>query len=156
MRAIPIIISIGFLLAAYASYVEYRAAQATRMGTKYRALCDIGMFSCTKVFSSEFGHFSQFLGLPRISNAIVGMIFYAVELVLERHTNILLLMSGASCLGSLVLFYVLTVKMHDFCIVCFSIYAVNFATFLLALRRHGAQSHMHRLEDMETDRKKRE
>ena len=135
MRAEPIVIAIGFLLAAYATYVEYKFEESKKMGTKYKALCDIGMFSCTKVFSSEFGHASQFFGLPKISNALVGMAFYAAQLLVERYTPLLLLSSFVSCLGSCALFYLLTVKLNDFCIVCFSVYIVNFTTFFLALRR---------------------
>lgn len=137
MRAEPFVIAIGLALAAYAAYVEYRFEEAKRMGTRYKALCDIGIFSCTKVFSSEFGHASQYLGLPRVSNAIIGMAFYAFQLLTERQTTLLLLTSFVSCVGSVVLFYLLTVKLHDFCIVCFSVYVVNFTTFFLALRRRN-------------------
>jgi len=140
MRAAPIVIAVGFLLAAYAFYVEYRFEEAKRLGTKYKALCDIGIFSCTKVFSSEFGHVSQFFGLPRIPNSLVGMLFYMVQLVIERQTKLLLIMSAASCIGSIALFYVLTVKLHDFCIVCFSVYVVNFTTLYLGWQRLQAEN----------------
>lgn len=138
MRFLPFVIAVGFLLSAYAYYVEFRFQEAQRLGLQYRALCDIGMFSCTKVFSSEFGYMTQFFGLPKVSNAAVGMLFYLAEMLLERNTTILLLMSAASCVGSVGLFYLLTVVMHDFCIVCFSIYVVNFTTLISALRRRGA------------------
>jgi vitamin-K-epoxide reductase (warfarin-sensitive) len=94
------------------------------------------MFSCTKVFSSEFGYVSQFFGLPKISNAHVGMAFYVFELLIHRKfPNLFLLSSGASCLGSIGLFYLLTVKLNDFCIVCMSIYVVNFTSFFTIYRR---------------------
>ncbi len=140
MRVEPLVIAVGFMLAAYAAYVEYRHTEAKRLGSKYVAACDIGPFSCTKVFSSEFGYATQFFGLPRISNAIVGMAFYSVQLLIEPLTPLLLLSSAASCVGSVGLFYVLTVMMNDFCIVCFSVYVVNFATFFLAVRRYRAAS----------------
>ena len=140
MRLLPFVLSIGFLLAAYAFYVEYKFEEAKRLGLQYRALCDIGMFSCTKVFSSEFGHASQFLGLPRVSNAGVGMVFYLVEMIMERNLPVLLAMSSTSCVGSVALFYILTVKMNDFCLVCFSIYVVNFITFFTAYRRWQRRS----------------
>lgn len=135
-RFLPFVLAIGVLLAAYAWYVEMKAAEAKRTGMQYKALCDIGMFSCTKVFSSEFGHMSQYFGLPRISNAAIGVFFYVFELLIEPYTSLLLLTSGFSALGSLGLFYVLTFLMHDFCIVCFSIYIVNFITFFTALSRY--------------------
>lgn len=140
MRAVPIIIAIGFALAAYAYYVEYRFEQSKRMGTTYKALCDIGMFSCTKVFSSEFGYMSQFFGLPKIPNSLVGMAYYGAELVADRYsTRLLMLMAAASCVGSVGLFYILTVKLRDFCLVCFSIYVVNFLTAGLTYRRLKAK-----------------
>jgi vitamin-K-epoxide reductase (warfarin-sensitive) len=135
MRFLPFVLSIGFLLATYAAYVEYKFAEAQRLGLQYKAFCDIGMFSCTKVFSSEFGHASQYLGLPRISNAVVGMAFYLVAILFERNLPVLLFMSVTSSIGSCVLFYILTVMMNDFCIVCFSIYVVNFTTLYVAIRR---------------------
>jgi vitamin-K-epoxide reductase (warfarin-sensitive) len=135
MRLEPIVIAIGFLLAAYAYYVEYRFEEAKRMGTSYKAACDIGIFSCTKVFSSEFGYASQFFGLPKIPNSLAGMAFYTAQLLVERHTPLLLLSSIVSCIGSIALFYILTVKLNDFCIVCFSVYVVNFTTLFLAYRR---------------------
>ena len=140
VRLLPFVIAVGFMLAAYAFYVEQRFHEAQRLGTQYRAYCDIGMFSCTKVFSSEFGYMTQFFGLPKISNAAVGMAFYAVEILVETHTPLLLLMSGASALGSVGLFAILTIVMHDFCIVCFSIYVVNFVTFITAFRRYRRMS----------------
>ncbi|CUG84884.1 Hypothetical protein, putative [Bodo saltans] len=136
MHFLPFVIAIGFLLASYAFYVEFKFNEAQRLGLQYRALCDIGMFSCTKVFSSEFGHLTQFFGLPPISNAAIGMAFYLFEMLIERRTTLLLLTSGASCVGSLGLFYILTVILNDFCIVCFSIYVVNFTTFFTCLRRY--------------------
>ena len=63
------------------------------------------------------------------------MAFYTAQLLIERYTPLLLLSSGVSCVGSIGLFYILTVKLNDFCVVCFSIYVVNFTTFFLALRR---------------------
>lgn len=142
MRAIPIVIAIGFALAAYAFYVEYRFEESKRMGTSYKALCDIGMFSCTKVFSSEFGHMSQFFGLPKIPNSVVGMVYYAVELLIADRlsSKLLFAMALASSIGSIGLFYALTVKLHDFCLVCMSVYVVNFTTLYLSWRRLQAEA----------------
>ena len=135
VRKLPFVIALGVLLSAYAYYVEYKTAEAKKMGTSYKALCDVGMFSCTKVFSSEFGSASQLVGLPKVSNAAVGVAFYAFQLVIEPYTGLLLLTSAASCVMSMGLFYLLTVTLRDFCIVCFSIYVVNFTTFFVSYRR---------------------
>ena len=138
MNLLPFVIALGFALSTYAFYVEYKTNEANRLGLQYRALCDIGIFSCTKVFGSEFGHISQFFGLPKVSNAFVGMTFYMALLLVERFNTMLLLMSVASCIGSVGLFTILTVVMKDFCIVCFSIYVVNFTCLIVALRRRRA------------------
>lgn len=135
MRPLLLLLALGVFLSGYAYYVEYKAAEAKKLGTRYVALCDIGVFSCTKVFSSEFGYASQLLGLPKISNAVVGMAFYAFEILIERYTTLLLATSGASCIASFGLFYLLTIKLNDFCLVCFSIYVINFTTFFTTLRR---------------------
>lgn len=136
MRFLPFVLAIGMLLSAYAFYVEMKFDEAKRLGLQYKALCDIGMFSCTKVFSSEFGYMTQFIpGMPKISNAAVGFLFYVFMILIERSTTLLLFFSGVSCVGSIGLFYLLTVHLNDFCIVCFSIYVVNFVTFFTALRR---------------------
>jgi vitamin-K-epoxide reductase (warfarin-sensitive) len=137
MRFVQVVIGIGLAAALYAWYVEYQNERYARMGLQYTALCDFGMFSCSKVFSSEFGHVSQFFGLPRISNAVVGTAFYLGQLALLEpfFPRLFLLSSAASCLGSLGLFYLLTVVMNDFCVVCFTIYVVNFTSCFIAYRR---------------------
>lgn len=128
-------IGLGVILAAYAYYVEYRTAEARRMGLEYKALCDFSIFSCTTVFSSQWGSATQMIGLPKLSNALTGLLFYLFELLIERHTPLLLLCSLASCVGSVVLFYALTFILHDFCVVCFTVYVVNFTTFYVAWKR---------------------
>ncbi len=135
MRFLPFVISIGILLSGYAWYVELKVAEAHRLGVEYKAYCDIGMFSCTKVFSSEYGSVSQFVGLPKVSNAIIGALFYMVELLLEPYTPLLMVTASAGMLASIALFTLLTVVMKDFCVVCFSIYIVNIITFVTAYRR---------------------
>ena len=134
--AIRIALLIGFLLSTYAAYVEYKHSQAQKLGTKYTALCDFGMFSCTKVFSSEFGYVSQFFGLPKISNAFIGQAFYVFELIIvNRFPKFFVFTAGCSVLGSVGLFYLLTVTLRDFCVVCMSIYVVNIVSFILGWRR---------------------
>ncbi|EPY33208.1 vitamin-K-epoxide reductase (warfarin-sensitive) [Strigomonas culicis] len=141
---------LGFVLSGYAYAVEQRAAAAKQLGHGYRAYCDIGPFSCTKVFSSDFGSATQFFGLPKTSNAAVGMAFYAAEVLLclglvRRggargcvHRTCLLLLrlsSGLSVGVSAALAYVLVFVLHDLCLVCCSIYVVNIATCVLCMRQ---------------------
>ena len=142
VNLLPLVILIGLLLSSYALYVEHRMNEAKRFGSTYTAYCDFGRFSCTKVFSSEWGYASQFFGLPKISNAVMGICLYMFEIILElvlRWNTGLLVVSGCSCVGSVGLFYLLSVVLNDFCIVCISIYVVNFTTFFIALSRYRKQ-----------------
>ena len=165
---IPIVIAFGFNLAAYAYYVEHKLEESKQLGSKYTAACDIGIFSCTKVFSSEFGYMTQFFGLPKISNALVGMAFYAFLFLLHFLTTMPslsrksaasgrpfwstvfslqpeprgIVLSALAAFGvmgavaSCILFYVLTIKLHDLCIVCCSIYVVNFTLLFTTVPRY--------------------
>lgn len=136
MRLLPFVIAIGFLLSAYALFVEHKFSESQRLGLSYRPMCDIGAFSCTKVFSSEYGYLSQFLpGMPKISNAIMGMLYYALELLFETRPKVLFALSSLGLFASFGLFYVLTILLNDLCIVCTSIYVVNIITFVVATRR---------------------
>jgi len=143
MRLLPFIIAIGIALAGYAWYVELRLAESERLGLIYKPVCDIGLFSCSKVFSSKYGSVSQLFGLPKVSNAIVGVLFYMLELLFEPNTRILFWMSLAGVFASIGLFTLLTVVMRDFCIVCFSVYVVNFTTFFVAWRRYSRLNERH-------------
>ncbi|KPA84228.1 hypothetical protein ABB37_02279 [Leptomonas pyrrhocoris] len=125
---------IGFLLSSYAYTVEVHADRARQLGVPYRAYCDIGPFSCTKVFSSEFGSATQFFGLPKTSNALVGMMYYFAEMLCCWNPTLMLLTSAPSLLVTVCLAFVLTVVLRDLCVVCCSIYVVNITTVLLSYR----------------------
>lgn len=124
----------GLLLSSYAYAVEMRAERARQLGVQYRAYCDIGPFSCTKVFSSEFGSVTQFFGLPKTSNALVGMLYYMAEMLCCWNPTLLLLLSAPSLLVTVCLAFILTVILHDFCVVCCSIYVVNVTTVFFTYR----------------------
>lgn len=128
---------IGFLLASYAYSVEMRADEARRMGTAYKAYCDIGPFSCTKVFSSEFGYITQFFGLPPLSNAVLGMLFYLTEACCCWSPDLVLLLSGVGLAASAGFAYILFVILREFCVVCCSVYLVNVSTAIVAYRWWG-------------------
>lgn len=140
MRLIPFVIAMGLALSCYAYYVEFKVREAERIGLEYHAYCNIGMFSCTKVFSSKYGSATQLVGLPAISNAALGAFFYMLELLLEPvHAGIFFALASCGLVASIGLFTILTLVMNDFCIVCFSVYAVNIITFIVAYRRYTAQ-----------------
>ncbi|KPI89914.1 hypothetical protein ABL78_0986 [Leptomonas seymouri] len=124
----------GFLLSSYAYMVEVHADRAKQLGVPYRAYCDIGPFSCTKVFSSEFGSVTQFFGLPKASNALIGMLYYTTEMLCCWNPTLMLLVSAPSILVTVCLAFILTVVLHDLCVVCCSLYVVNIITVYLSYR----------------------
>ncbi|RNF01589.1 vitamin-K-epoxide reductase (warfarin-sensitive) [Trypanosoma rangeli] len=129
---LPVLVMLGFLLSSYAYYVERRFAKAKELGEVYRAYCDFSAFSCTRIFSSEYGSLTQFIGLPHVSNAALGMLFYLLELTVCRSPTLLFVVSAASCVASLGMLFILIFILHDICIVCCIIYVVNLFTCLCA------------------------
>lgn len=125
---------VGLLLSTYAYSVEIRSDRAKLLGEPFRAACDIGPFSCTKVFSSEFGSVTQYFGLPKVSNAVLGMVFYLTEVLCAWSPTLMLLLSSMSLVATAGLAFILTVILHDLCVVCCSIYVVNITTFVLSYR----------------------
>lgn len=140
---------LGLFISAYAYSVEQRIAEAKRYGMTYKAYCDIGPFSCTRILSSEYGSAIQFLGLPKISNAALGTSFYAVEMVFAWSPTITMLLSMQSVVASVVLGYILFVIHSDVCLLCCSIYVINVATAILAFRWWRART------NSSTDHRKR-
>ena len=109
---------VGFLLSAYASYIERKRNQFH----DYKAVCDINdKMSCTRAFTSEFG---KMFG---VSNSIWGMGFYLTVLVLNMFslTNIIFYISIASVIGTIYLAYLLYFKVKSFCLICNAIYITN-------------------------------
>ncbi|KAG5475452.1 hypothetical protein LSCM1_03572 [Leishmania martiniquensis] len=124
----------GCLLSSYAYYVEVRAERAKQLGVVYNAYCDIGPFSCTKVFSSEYGVGARFFGLPKTSIALVGVAYYMVEMLCCWHPTLILVISAPSILATLCLASILVVVLRDLCLVCCLTYVVNVATVCVAYR----------------------
>ncbi|GET89873.1 hypothetical protein, conserved [Leishmania tarentolae] len=125
---------VGFLLSSYAYSIETHAERARQLGITYNAYCDIGLFSCTKVFSSEFSSVTQYFGLPKTSNALVGMLYYMTEMLCCWHPTLILVISAPSIVATVCLAFILIVILHDFCLVCFCTYVVNVTTVYVAYR----------------------
>jgi len=133
--AVLILCSIGLMLCSYAFYVETRKEH----DSKYLATCDISeSISCSKVFTSRYGRGFGLVELVfgkdsrlNVPNSIFGFIFYILQIILEcihsKHAIFLqIVMSVLSNCGSVYLGYILYYVLHDFCVVCVSIYVVNF------------------------------
>ncbi|KAG5501568.1 hypothetical protein JKF63_03398 [Porcisia hertigi] len=125
---------VGFLLSSYAYSVELHAERARQLGITYSAYCDIGPFSCTRVFLSQFGSVTQFVGLPKVSNALVGMLYYMLGMSCCWHPSLILMVSAPSVLITVGFAFILIVVLQDFCMVCCSLYVVNLTTAYMAYR----------------------
>eukprot|EP00760_Papus_ankaliazontas_P025497 PhM_4_TR2746/c0_g1_i2/m.106885/K05357/VKORC1; vitamin-K-epoxide reductase (warfarin-sensitive) len=141
----------GLMLSLYAWHVEYEMERHAALGLHYQAACDVGYFSCSKVFSSEYGHASQFLGLPRVSNAVAGTGFYTAAMLISAvlplsvSLPVLFFMYLVSFVGSVWLASILFFVLHDVCMVCISIYIVNIVSCIRLYRkvRRGKQQLQH-------------
>ena len=124
MIGVIIVAVIGLLLSLYTVYVERKLEK----DKNYKAICDIGSSSCTRVFSSKFG---KTFG---ISNGIWGILLYIVVLVLT-YLNLgdyVFYISILALIGSLYLAYTLYFRLKDFCLVCSGIYVVNLLLFIFS------------------------
>ena len=131
---------IGLFLSIYALHVEVSSFE----DKDYKALCDINEYvSCTKVFNSKygkgFGLVEPILGkysILNLPNPFFGIVFYMLFFILcTCPHNILILKistvgAGMSCVLSVYLAYILYL-MTDVCVVCISMYVVNFSLLFL-------------------------
>ena len=110
---------IGLCISIYAYMVE----QKIKIDPTYKAACDLSdRISCTKPLLSPYAHLFYY------SNATFGIIYYIVVAALAylNAVNVLFLVALAGCLVSLYLAYILYVKIKSLCIVCTSLYLINF------------------------------
>ncbi len=127
---IKLLAIIGFWLSFYAYYVEKKAGKKSAK-ENYRPVCDISpKISCTKAFSSKYG---RLLGM---SNSLFGMFFYLVIYILFSLNlfNYVFFLSVLSVPGSIYLAYISYIKLKTFCLVCTSIYLINFLLLFLSYK----------------------
>jgi uncharacterized membrane protein len=148
---IHLVAMVGMAAALYALHVEAELAAAPPGG--YKAACDLNnaltrslgiSFSCTKVFSSSYGHILSHWGLvPRghpldISLALSGIIlysayfFYPILRFIPMRQHLFFAVACAGGCFSLYLLYILKVVLGDFCIVCMTFHTCNFCMLALA------------------------
>lgn len=117
---------LGFCISLYAYYIEQKAKSISG----YKALCDISDYiSCSKPVTSDYA------ALLYISNALVGMLFYAIiaALTLFGAYQLLLVAAAIATVVSIVLAYLLFVKIKALCLLCLSIYGINALILLFML-----------------------
>jgi len=141
----------GLLLSLYALHVESESLESIRNDSDFTASCDISeAISCSKVFTSEYGRLFHKFGLPDYPNALYGLLYYCIIIVLVMinpdsipsvYDDVLLILTIISMTLSAYLAYVLANILNTICIVCFLSYLCNACIFICvaytAYRKNG-------------------
>lgn len=124
---ILILAALGFGISLYTYLLEKKIEREP----DYKPACDINdRISCTKPIKSEYANIFYF------SNALVGMVYYALIVVLGLLgvSKLLLIATIGGCLVSAILAYFLYFKIKSLCLLCTSLYIINIALLILALK----------------------
>jgi vitamin-K-epoxide reductase (warfarin-sensitive) len=128
MLLVAFLAIIGLFISLYSYYIE----RLLKENINYKPICDISSrISCTKPLKSKYRN------LFLLSNSLVGIIYY-VAIVLLALLNLecmLFYLSLAGIVASIVLIYILLVKIKSLCLVCFSIHAINALIFICMLMK---------------------
>ena len=119
--------AIGFCISLYTYVVEKKIKE----NPTYKPVCDISdRISCSKPMNSRYANIFFF------SNALVGMLYYVLIIILAmlNATQLIFIASLCSCILSCILGYLLYFKIKSFCLLCTSLYIINLIIFLLSLR----------------------
>lgn len=125
MNAILILAIIGFIISVY----TYITEQKVKNDATFKPACDLSdKISCSKPMLSPYANLFFF------SNALVGIAYYVLIAVLAYFNlmNIIFFAALGSCAVSCVLAYLLYFKIQAFCILCTSLYIVNFLMLIIA------------------------
>ncbi len=127
MIVITLLSFAGLIISAYAYFIE----QKLKKDVQYKPVCDLseGM-SCTKPIMSKYAK------LFGISNALLGIIFYALLLLFAflGFKNLLFFASIVAVIGSIVFASILYFKIKTFCLLCSSIYVINILLLIATYR----------------------
>ncbi|QKF94487.1 vitamin K epoxide reductase [Fadolivirus algeromassiliense] len=136
---------IGILVCWYAMDIE-----SGEKKPKYKRMCDVNdSMSCTLVLTSKYGHMAKLMfGLDRNSlfnrsNAEYGFVFYLGLLIfqfypftmLPFYNYIFLIGTVGSVCASIGLAWILYSILHNFCMICVCMYAVNTLLMISAIMR---------------------
>lgn len=119
--------AIGFCISLYTYVVEKKIKE----NPTYKPVCDISdRISCSKPMNSRYANIFFF------SNALLGMLYYVLIIILAvlNTSTLLFIASLCSCIVSGILGYLLYFKIKSFCLLCTSLYIINLIIFLLSLR----------------------
>uniref|UniRef100_A0A1A9UHE2 vitamin-K-epoxide reductase (warfarin-sensitive) n=1 Tax=Glossina austeni TaxID=7395 RepID=A0A1A9UHE2_GLOAU len=127
---------IGLCLSIYATYVEVKAEN----NNNYKALCDLSQkVSCTAVFNTPYGKsfgllshlFNDIPNRWNPPNGLLGTVYYVsfiFSTFFEHKTLFKLQMTLCICSNLLTIYlaYLLYYIIRNFCVICVSIYVINF------------------------------
>lgn len=128
MIEIMILAVLGSCIALYTYLLE----QKVKKMPQYKPMCDISdAISCTKPMKSSYA------SLFYISNAFLAFIFYVliVVLALFQLKSFLMVIGLGGCAMSCVLAYLLYFRIKSLCILCTTLYIINFLLLYVLLRR---------------------
>lgn len=126
--SVLLLANIGFIISLYLYLLE----QKVKRDPQYKPFCDISdRISCTKPMQSAYN------SLFYLPNSVVAMLFYILIEVLAvfgPHT-VLIMAALIGCIGSCTLGYVLYFRIKSLCLLCTSLYIINFFILFLSIGR---------------------
>ncbi len=124
---IALLAALGLGISIYTYITEIRLKQ----DPTYKPVCDLSdRISCSKPMQSPYSK------LFFVSNAVMGILFYAgmIILALASASTLVLIGSIGSCALSCVLAYLLYVKIQTICLLCTSLYIINFLMLISCIK----------------------
>lgn len=118
---------IGFIISLY----TYITEQKIKKDLAFKPFCDISdRISCTKPMLSPYANIFFF------SNALVGVLYYVLIGVLAylNYINLIFYAAIISCIISCFLGYLLYFKIKSLCLLCTSLYIINFLILFFAYK----------------------
>ena len=127
IMSIIVIACVGLVLSMYSFFVE----QKIKADPSYKPACDLSdMISCSRPMQSQYAK------LFKISNSILGLLFYIAMIVLGilDYAQLAFILSCAGVVASMGFAYLLYFKIRSLCLVCTSLYIVNILLLIASYR----------------------
>ncbi|CAJ0942899.1 unnamed protein product, partial [Mesorhabditis belari] len=141
-----VVLTAGLVVSIYGLYVEI----SSEANPNYRAACDLSaLISCTKALNSEYGRGFGLIGkvfgddsILNQKNAVYGTVGFSVLGVLQLSqsdfSTIISLLAAILMNISTVYLFIVQLHLKTICLVCYSIYTVNFLFLIVTLKRNDA------------------
>ncbi|OGB97201.1 hypothetical protein A3F06_02320 [candidate division TM6 bacterium RIFCSPHIGHO2_12_FULL_36_22] len=120
---------IGIILCLYGFAIEQKVAK----DKKYKPVCDISdKISCSRAINSKYGK------LFGISNTLVGMVYYLTIIFLQYFnlSALVFYLTLAGGCASIVLAFILYVRIKTLCLLCTTAYVINFVLLYLSYKQY--------------------